>query len=226
MILQHLARLPSPRASHLLAGYATVCREWQSVFEEVNFSSLKIQTNDLPKFDNILQDDSTRRKSLRSLHLRIKLRKYKKHLQRVPETEQEQVENNLVFTHSIWDLFEILAKWDVEQTGGLDFEISVFSPADRKNLFGEAGLDGDGVNRFFDSDLSLDLTNKHEMQGPHGFPEVDIISGLRILRRNRRNIDPRALLHILLSLPRLVRVQLEPWHQPDEFAQEDLDRGG
>lgn len=226
MVLENLANFPSPPHLHLLAGYATVCREWQPVFEEVNFNTLKIQTNDLPKFDTILHDDSTRRKWLRHLHLRIKLRKYKKQLARVPETEQEQVENNLVFTHSIWDLFEILAKWDIGQTSGINLELSVFSPGDRKNLFGEAGLGQDGVNRFFDSDLTLDLTSKHEMAGPHGFPEVEIISGLSILRRSRRNIDPRALLHILLSLPRVVRVQFEPWHQPDEFSQEDLDRGG
>ena len=225
MILQLVASTPSSRILRLRAGYATVCREWQPIFEEVNFNSIKVQTNELSKFDNILQGDDTRRKWLRRLHLRIKFSKYAKQLCRVPETERDQLENNLLFTHSICDLFEILAKWDTDQAGCLDLEIETFSPSDRKDLYGEAGLDRDGVNRFFDSDIALDFTKKLEMLGPHGFPEVDIVSSFRILRRNRRNIDPRALLHILLSLPRLTQVQFEPWHQPDQLSQEDLDRG-
>ncbi len=225
MILQAVANHPTPRKLHSLAGYATVCREWQPVFEEANFNSIKIPTNELSKFENILQGDDTRRKWLRRLHLRIRLAKYARQLRRVPETEHEQHVNNVLFTHSICDLFEILAKWNVDRTGTLDLEIEVFSPSDRKDFYGEAGLDRDGVNRFFDSDLALDFTKKPEMMGPYGFPEVEAVSTLRILRRNRRNIDPRALLHILRSLPRLAGFQFEPWHQPDQLSQEDLDRG-
>ncbi|RYP25400.1 hypothetical protein DL767_008422 [Monosporascus sp. MG133] len=223
MVLKTLASSPSPRKQHLLSGYATVCREWQHVFEETNFSSIKVHMYELTKFDNIFQGSLTRRRFLRHLHLRIRLPKYNNGW-RVPEDEKEQYLNNVVFTHSICDLFEILARWDTDQTGELEVELEVYSPSDLKELYGKAGLDRDGFSRFFDSFLLPDFSKKPDMLGSYGFPEVEAVTGLRILRRTRRNIDPRALYQILRSLPRLVQFRFEPWHQQDQRTQDDLDR--
>lgn len=124
-----------------------------------------------------------------------------------------------------------MERWDTpdfwkERNGrGVNLELKAFSPSDKKNLFGTAGLDHEGNSRFFDSLLDFDLLAIEEPQGIHGLPMVNVVTGIHILRRNYRNISAAALTPILCSLPRLEEVRLEPWQQPDELAQQDVDCG-
>ena len=58
-----------------------------------------------------------------------------------------------------------------------------------------------------------------------GLPEVDVITGLRILRRNHRTVAPHSILGILSSLPQVEDFLFEPWHQVDEEEEADIELG-
>lgn len=147
------------------------------------------------------------------------------------EDEEEQAANNAKFTTALVALFEVLERWDTpnfwkERNGrGINLELQAFSPSDKRNLFGTAGMDHEGRSRFFDSLLDFDLLAIEDPQGIHGLPMVNVVTGVHMLRRHYRNIAAAAWTPILCSLPRLEEVRLEPWQQPDELAQQDVDCG-
>lgn len=226
-ILQFLAR--DELESHLMAEYAVVCRSWQAEIEEVNFRSLVIKQNDIHDIEHIVT--GPRRGYLNHLWLKVELDKYSSKLRITPENEVEQETNNFKFTSALFDLFVVLETWDTpdfwtRRNGrGLNFELGAFSPSDKKHLFGETGLDSEGNSRFFDSLLDFYLLAINDPQGFHGLPLVNVVTGFCVLRRNYRNISATALTPILRSLPRLDEVRFEPWQQPDQPAQEDVDSG-
>lgn len=97
--------------------------------------------------------------------------------------------------------------------------------SDKRNLFGEPGLDADGNSRYFDSLLDFMLLVVPDPQGIHGLHMVEVVTSFSILRRNFRNVSATSLIPILRSLPRLQEVRFEPWQQVDQPAQEDVDSG-
>lgn len=97
--------------------------------------------------------------------------------------------------------------------------------SDKRNLFGEAGLDADGNSRYFDSLLDFMLLVIPDPQGIHGLHMVEVVTSFSILRRNFRNVSATSLIPVLRSLPRLKEVRFEPWQQVDQPAQEDVDSG-
>lgn len=215
--------------SKLLAEYAVVCKSWQIQIEEINFQELVVKHADIAELESIV--DGPRRTYLKHLWLNIELDKYPHRLRLTPENEEEQESNNFKFTMALFDLFQVLEQWDTpkfwtERHGrGLELELSAYSPSDKKNLFGEAGLDIDGNSRYFDSLLDFYLLAINEPQGIHGLPMVNVVTAFHILRRNYRNVSAMAITPIIRSLPRLEELRLEPWQQPDIMAQEDVDSG-
>lgn len=215
--------------SKLMAEYAVVCKSWQAEIEEVNFRTLAIKQLDIHDMEQIVT--GRRRAYLKHLWLRVELDKYSTKLRLVPENEVEQETNNFKFTSALFDLFTVLETWDAPEFWtarngrGLSLELGAYSPSDKKHLFGESGLDMDGNSRFFDSLLDFYLLAINDPQGLHGLPLVNAVTGLCILRRNYRNVSATALTPILRSLPRLEEVRFEPWQQPDQPAQEDVDSG-
>ncbi|KAJ4418650.1 hypothetical protein N0V82_005441 [Gnomoniopsis sp. IMI 355080] len=213
--------------SKLLAEYAVVCKSWQTQVEEINFQELAIKHGDIIELESIVE--GPRRTYLKRVWLKIELDKYAHRLRLTPENEEEQESNNFKFTMALFDLFQVLEQWDTpdfwrERHGrGLELELSAYSPSDKKNLFGEAGLDMDGNSRYFDSLLDFYLLAIPDPQGIHGLPMVNVVTAIHILRRNYRNFSAMAITPILRSLPRLEEVRLEPWQQPDIMAQEDVD---
>ncbi|KAF4412455.1 hypothetical protein CFRS1_v002621 [Colletotrichum fructicola] len=209
---------------HDMGSYAVVCRQWQGFIEEINFSSLEINSaKDLSRFDELTQDPR-RRSLLRRLALRIELPRYALKLAKVPETDEEQNANEIAFTQAIWTFFDILSKWEPTGKGSIELELSAASPSDKNKYFGEAGLDQDGNSRFFDHDLDFSfITAACEQIGRHGLPEVSVVSSCQVLRQNHRNLSSRSLLTIYSSLPNLREVRYEPWHQVDMEAQLEVD---
>lgn len=226
-ILQFLAH--DELESKLMAEYAVVCKSWQAEIEEVNFRKLVIKQQDIHDLEQFVT--GIRRAYLQHLWLKVELDKYSSKLRVTPENEVEQETNNFKFTSALFDLFVVLETWDAadfwaRRNGrGLNLEIGAFSPSDKKHLFGEAGLDSDGNSRFFDSLLDFYLLAINDPQGLHGLPLVNVVTGFCVLRRNYRNISATALTPILRSLPRLEELRVEPWQQPDQPAQEDVDSG-
>lgn len=217
MILQSLMDTTTTKKGFPLATAASVCREWQEVIEESNFESLQILSKDLFDFDAYVR--GSRRKWLRRLYFRVELPKYPRRLAHSPETHEEQEDNDVAFTTSVWGLFHTLSQWDTGHR--LVLELSAHSPSDRKGLIGEMGLTEDGDSRFFDSDLGFMIDKAGvEPMDRCGFPEVPIVSTFAILRRNYRNISAGALITILECLPRLEELRYEPWQQFDLDGEE------
>ncbi|KAJ9133009.1 Oxoglutarate iron-dependent oxygenase [Pleurostoma richardsiae] len=205
--------------THPLASCAVVCREWQGIFERANFRSLQMIPDELHMLDTVVK--GPRRRYLRHFWLRVQLPKYSRDLVHVPESEEEQEANSLAFGTSVWAVFDILSKWQVEELEmdrtwpGIELEISVSSPSDKRRMLGEAGLDDYGGSRFLDSEVDMLLDEVPELLGTQGLPEVHVVSRFSILRRNFRSISPRATLILLLSLPRVKQTFLEPWSHFD-----------
>lgn len=226
-ILQTLAH--DELESKLLAEYAVVCKSWQVEIEEVNFSKLKLAADDIGNLD--LYVTGRRRAYLKHIWLSIELDKYLNRLRVTPENEFEQESNNFKLTAGLFNLFQVLEDWDTpdfwaQRHGrGLTLELSAASPSDKRQLFGEAGLDHDGCSRFFDSMLDYFLVAINDPQGIHGLPMVNVVTSLCILRRNYRNIAPTALVPITRSLPRLEEFRFETWQQTEHTGQRDVDCG-
>ncbi|ROV90235.1 hypothetical protein VMCG_10242 [Cytospora schulzeri] len=224
-ILQTLAE--DELDSRLLAEYAVVCRSWQAEIEKVNFRTLAVKQMDLHDLEQYVTGH--RRACLKHLWLKVELAEYSRRASVVPESEQEQEENNYRYSRALFDLFKILESWDTpgfweSRNGrGLSLELSAFSPSDRLKMFGEAGLDDDGNSRYFDSLLDFMLLALDEPEGIHGLPMVNVVTAFSILRRNYRNMSATSLTPIFNSLPRLEEVRLEPWQQVDQPAQQDVD---
>lgn len=215
--------------SKLLAEYAVVCKSWQVEIEEINFSKLKLKPDDINKLDMYVT--GRRRAYLKHLWLSIELDKYPSRLRITPENEFEQESNNFTFTASLFNLFQVLEDWDTPEFWtqrhgrGLSLEVSAHSPSDKRQLFGEAGLDPDGCSRFFDAMLDFFLVAINDPQGIHGLPMVNVVTALCILRRNYRNIAPTALVPMTRSLPRLEELRFETWQQTEHTGQRDVDCG-
>lgn len=215
---------PKPK---LLSKYAVVCKSWQAQIEEASFKNLAIVHTDVPNLAKILQ--GPRRTYLNHLSVTIKLEKYPVKKRFVFEDDYDMEANSIKFTQGIFDLFEVLAKWDTpdfwaKRYGrGINLELRALSPSDKKAFHGTAGLDHEGNNRYFDSMLDFDLLALDDPQGIHGLPLVNAVTGLHILRKNYRNISAAAITPIALSLPRLDVMRVEPWQQVDPETQRDRD---
>ncbi|KAL2279977.1 hypothetical protein FJTKL_13114 [Diaporthe vaccinii] len=224
-ILQILAE--DEAKSHLMAEYAVVCKSWQAEIEKTTFGTLAVKQTDLPQLEEYVT--GRRRALLRHLWLRVELPEYSRRSRQVPENEQDQEENNFKYSMAIYDLFKLLDPWNTPEFWssrngrGISLELSAFSPSDKRNLFGEAGLDADGNSRYFDSLLDFMLLVIPDPQGIHGLHMVEVVTSFSILRRNFRNVSATSLIPVLRSLPRLKEVRFEPWQQVDQPAQEDVD---
>ncbi|KAM0283488.1 hypothetical protein ACHAQH_002439 [Verticillium albo-atrum] len=211
-----------PKAHHL-ASYAVVCKDWQEAVEPANFASLRVALGDIADFVSLVI--GPRRRYLKHLLLGIELPKYPKKKARVPETDDEQTDNDIAFSTNIINLFEVLAEWKIEESNGLEVELCARSPSDTQAMSGAAGISEEGESRYFDSHLDFSFVDTGWV-GQHGLPSVDVITKLSILRRCWRNIDATAVLTLVSSLPRLTEVRYEPFQQFDDGAQEviDMDR--
>jgi hypothetical protein len=194
----------TPR-NHHLSILAVVCKQWQVCVERVNFASLKLVATDLSDFNRLV--DGRRRAWLRRIWLEVKLPEYDRQMNDVLETDEEQLANNIRFTTDIQSLFELLARWPIDDClAGLEFELSVRSPSDPRELVGKLG------SRYFESHNNFAFLDTQWL-GLHGLPIVDVITKFAVLRRCRRDIDSDAILIIVLSLPRIT----ELWYEPHQF---------
>jgi hypothetical protein len=145
----------------------------------------------------------------------VKLPKYGRKLNDEFETAEEQKTNNIHFTTDIQRLFEMLARWPVDDCrAGLEFELSVRSPSNPQ----EVGA------RYLDSKIDFAYLSTQWLD-LHGLPMVDVITKFAILRRCWRNIHSKAILTIVSSLPRITELWYEPSQQFDPSFQEVLEMG-
>ncbi|KAJ4187596.1 hypothetical protein NW755_007089 [Fusarium falciforme] len=125
MILSKLAQ------SRDLASFACVHKHWQEFFEAKTFRHLIISQYDIEDFEIVVQ--GARRSYVKHLWLRILLPKYLWVWRKEEEDEHVLWKADRIFTTSIFDFWEVLAKWDACIHGGnsgFTFELSAHSPSD------------------------------------------------------------------------------------------------
>ncbi|CAJ0555293.1 Ff.00g053580.m01.CDS01 [Fusarium sp. VM40] len=161
MILVQLARAV-PHEKGAMAAYARVSKEWQTFFEPYSFRSLKIQSTDLKRFQEIFAVHR-RRAYLQHLGLKTTIPEHKLELLRLvrctdienlfaqmtllykrrseydthmPWIEKQEYRNNVEFDNALRSLFHCLTYWTVRQVHFLGIKLEII--ADSKSHWQEA----------------------------------------------------------------------------------------
>jgi hypothetical protein len=115
-----------------LAGFATVSREWQTVFERHNFARIKLTSSRLPDFGSIVYRN---RALVRYVWLCLELEEYDctKCAPKALDMMALSNTDNILITTAFLDLFSALSTW--EPNGSLLLDISVHSPSDSEHWF-------------------------------------------------------------------------------------------
>ncbi|KAK4213280.1 hypothetical protein QBC37DRAFT_464054 [Rhypophila decipiens] len=115
---------------------ATVSRQWQLFFEELNFSHLILHQDDIAMFEAITQSNAQlhRRQFIQGIYLRIELSEYACGRCWVVASKEEEEIDSMISKTAVADLFAALSNWDPTACygGGLTLEISAHSPSDAK----------------------------------------------------------------------------------------------
>ncbi|OBT39478.1 hypothetical protein VE00_10120 [Pseudogymnoascus sp. WSF 3629] len=123
------------------AGYASVCREWQPVFEAMNFRRLNLDQGRIVDFEKVMGNEATRyrRGYLEYIFLNIKFDDYDCTVCQLKEDDETIMNNNAVFFRALWNLLFILSKWigfvGSRRQYGLTLELGAYSPSDCKHTF-------------------------------------------------------------------------------------------
>ncbi|KAM7200608.1 hypothetical protein V8F33_003813 [Rhypophila sp. PSN 637] len=113
---------------------ATVSRQWQLFFEELNFNHLILHQDDLAKFEAITQSHAQlhRRQFIQGIYLRLELSEYGCGRCWMEVFKEEEEVDSRISKTAVASLFATLSSWDPTACygGGLTLEISAHSPSD------------------------------------------------------------------------------------------------
>lgn len=137
---------------YLRAGYATVCREWQAVFEEENFEKLHLNQDRVYGLKEFMSMEANifRQKYIYSIFLCIQLGEYDYTVCKLKEDDATIRANNDIFSKAIYSLLVILSGWKLltrllgrrrDQKMGLVLELAAYSPSDCKYTFRDFHLE-------------------------------------------------------------------------------------
>ncbi|KAK0127879.1 hypothetical protein ONS96_007379 [Cadophora gregata f. sp. sojae] len=138
-----------PSLPFLRAGYATVCREWQPVFEQQNFRRLVLDYDRIRNLENFTAKNR-RRGYLEHIFLCVRLDEYDCSVCQTKEDEDTKNRNSYLFTRSVWELLKVLSQWTVLQPSsgrygrsmrGLELELGAYSPSDCRHTFRDVHLE-------------------------------------------------------------------------------------
>ncbi|RDL35090.1 Uncharacterized protein BP5553_07021 [Venustampulla echinocandica] len=135
------------------ARYASVCREWQPVFEQRNFQRLVLDQARIYGLEEFMGKEATshRRDYLKHLFLRVRLDEYDCTVCQSKEDNETIKNNNGIFSKAVWNLLIILSKWTRSACSrgrggrqqGLTLELGAYSPSDSKHTFRDFRLEHD-----------------------------------------------------------------------------------
>lgn len=179
---------------YLRVGYATVCREWQPIFEFKNFQRLIIDQDGIHNLAKFMskEENMHRREYLEHLFLRIKLDEYDCTVCQSEEDIKTIRKNNEIFSKAIWDLLTILSKWaglaksntvNGRSQEGITFELGVHSPSDCKHIFKEFHFGPYQQREELGNNLLLALDNLNDPD--HGWAEGRRVDPIGLASRKR-----------------------------------------
>jgi hypothetical protein len=213
-----------------VAIYATVSKDWQKCIERHTFSSILLTPARLDEFDQIIR--GSRRKYVRLIALDVVLDSYDEEACGRCETEEDQQENNRLFTRTLQRLFLTMSSWEGVQEAdlGIYMSVKVYSPSDlsrlgqeegraRRALKNRIGGANDILDRRFDKSYLRLVNPKNDGKAsalPHfvsAITEIDITAG------NLRHMCPASCSLILSKLPGLRTFNAYLW----DNERKDLD---
>jgi hypothetical protein len=228
-----------------LACYSTVSKEWQLFFEPKLYRRLTLSQHSLHGFDELVY---RQRALVQHIWLRFELATYtcSRCLRPICGPPEQREMKGL--SNAINKIFNVLSRWDSRieiHRGGMDLEISVYSPSDTRHSFrGDQYLDADS-NEMQDmkpnespvSDLLHGWANGHLTEPPSVdeiyerwlrlglwqtyeppiYPVVRVVTNLVFRRTTRRYIAAEVFEAMLQSLPNLCRFTYETWRQLIRF---------
>lgn len=117
--------------SHRLATLSTICRDWEDFFGGKLFQRMTLKTvADIETFAKLVQ--GRRKAHVEWIWLRVELPMYNcEQCQRL-DTPEEIGAQISAFTHLVWNLFDVLSKWEKKDVhhDGITLELSAHSPSD------------------------------------------------------------------------------------------------
>ncbi|KAL0930993.1 oxoglutarate iron-dependent oxygenase [Colletotrichum truncatum] len=194
--------------SDSIAGYASVCKEWQAIVERYNFSVLRVTQSGLDEFETSLV--GSRRGLLRQINLYVQLPTYDNDPCEKKETWEDKAENNTCFTRAVYGLFRLMSSWTLEEAhrDGIDLTLSISSPSDLRNANFELwqrrrwNIKDIGEKRFADSWIDF-VGHDEEFARMNLLPFVQVIRSFKASPQNHRALMPAAHADIIARLPGL-----------------------
>ncbi|PVI03194.1 hypothetical protein DM02DRAFT_521358 [Periconia macrospinosa] len=233
-----------------IAQYATVCREWQAVIEQLNFHSLSLAAQDVPKLNNIM---ATRNLNLvKYIWYSIELKSYD--CSDCFRDDDELESTAVAIKDGIRTMFQTLSKRSHNR--GLTLDISIHSPSDAEHYFnyirfepanavGRDRTTGQGSDHvavrgvvpslqairrisaeffFIDFDASGHETSASGEEFWASVPQVSCVSRLLLRRQTRRQWDPIAISRLIARLSNLEDLVIEPWSDATHYNQSLTDK--
>ncbi|EHK48800.1 hypothetical protein TRIATDRAFT_191778 [Trichoderma atroviride IMI 206040] len=140
---------------------ASVCKEWQPVFEKENYKKIKLRSSRLGEFESMVPPQ--KRHLIRHVWLDIELRRYST---RCCTKRNSQLKTlGPTVTKAIRRIFSILSNW--EAGNGLTLELNVVCPSDSEHWFRNLHFSSDCVD---DEELATRGEADHHHHDPsHGW---------------------------------------------------------
>lgn len=236
--LMILERLPSCETlgRHQIAGYAAVCKEWQSWVEARTFSLILIDSGD--RLDDLAYVVRGARVScVKCIRLHVELSEYSEAESKVAEHDGLITDNNRRFSEQLRALFATLSTW--ESATDITVELGASSISDV--LTGKFAVENDDLVQDWgllpDDDpkdnpekmqtikrlLGNPLDLLDDENGENGLCPVPAVKCLVVNRGHFRTLGERALTAITSSLPHLEKIMYEPWEFIEEEGQNQVD---
>ncbi|KAL7926411.1 hypothetical protein ACQKWADRAFT_328219 [Trichoderma austrokoningii] len=225
------------------SSLASICKEWQYVFEKENYKKLKVRSSRLGQFESMVP--LYKRHFIRHIWFDIELPRYKT---RCCSRRCSSVKNmGRTVTKAIRKIYSILSTWKADN--GLTLELNVVSPTDREHWFSNWHFSTDFVEDGDDEKSATyhDAYQNHD-DPDHGWvhgtqleapspqavsqllypvqleefdseplPVVKAVTQLVIRRQLRRRILSFSLAELLSKLPCLESIVYEPWISTDSW---------
>ncbi|KAI0143676.1 hypothetical protein GGR57DRAFT_495097 [Xylariaceae sp. FL1272] len=198
LIIDHLVRV-----APALAPYATVSPNWRMAVERRLFAKIKINSDELGRFEHVFTTSRWRRALLRKLRYDALLPTYGAQV-RVPESRDDHLANVSALSGAVRALFTALHKWEKPEAGhGLELTLDIYSPMDYGHRPLGAGY-GIGPARRAGKYLKLDLEDDRG-----GLPSVPLITKFALSHDSGRPVIPSVPMQLLSAMPNVESTEIE-----------------
>ncbi|WQF85403.1 hypothetical protein CDEST_10417 [Colletotrichum destructivum] len=229
MIMEELSDLVPSAGRNPLSCWASVSIEWYLYFTPLIWHTITLQVSaansDIDEFNQLAVFH--RKKLVVNISLHMSLQEYT--CQECGQVESaETIEaNNLTFSNGLKSLFCALSSWTRDpSTPGVALELSASSPSDSKHL--KLDLVEHKRELANQSPGHLISNAKKRLLGQlldfefkmTDLPKVTVIEKFSVKQRLLRNLSASSLNIIICNLPRLHRVNYEPWLGTDKKGQQ------